>query len=225
MGHHPLNEIKPAEPPADDPAQRLLTETRSALVVVDMQIDFCAADGFVAGLGLDPGPCRAIVPELQTLIESARRDGVPVLWVMANYDDALVPPTFQRRKKEAGITRTCCVPGTEGFEPFGVHPADDEPQFIKHSYSAFTDPAFEKHLQSEKIETLVFAGVQTNICVEATLRDGFNRGFHVIVAEDCVASHTPALHDATLQNVRALLGIVTSATDIESAWQDVGRKP
>lgn len=204
---------------AENPLFALLSETRSALAIIDMQVDFCAADGFIAGLGLDPAPCRAIVPALQTLIDAARSSAVPVLWVYANYDDASVPPTFLRRKREVGIERSCCVPGTTGYEPFGVTPAGGEPQFVKHTYSAFTNLAFETHLRSAGIETLIFAGVQTNVCIEATVRDAYNHGFHVVVAEDCVASHTAPLHDATLQNVRTLLGKVCAAGDVEEAWR------
>jgi len=214
-----LNDQNTSASTPNNPAQKLLNETRSALLVIDMQVDFCAADGFVAGLGLDPTPCREIVPSLQELIDGARNSDVPVLWVFANYDDDLVPATFRRRKAEAGIKRDCCIPGTEGFEPFGVFPADAEPRFIKHSYSAFTNPDFENHLRSEGIETLVCAGVQTNVCIEATIRDAYNRGFHIVVAEDCVASHTLSLHKSTLQNVRALLGNVAQGSDIQESWR------
>jgi len=217
LGCNPLNKIEIAKPKS--PVQELLSETNSALLVIDMQNDFCAEDGFVASIGLDPAPCREIVPNLQALIDNARKQEIPVLWALANYDDALVPPTFRRRKEVAGIQRDCCVPGTEGYEPFGVHPADGEPCFVKHSYSAFTNPDFEEYLRDQKIETLVFAGVQTNVCVEATIREAFNRGFHVVVAEDCVASHTQQLHEATLQNVRVLLGCVSPSSEIEEAWE------
>lgn len=203
------------------PVQKLFSETGSALLVIDMQIDFCAEDGFVASIGLDSAPCRDIVPALAALIDTARQKGVPVLWVLANYDNSLVPATFQRRKLEAGIERDCCVPGTEGYEPFGVYPAEGEPSFDKHSYSAFTNSKFESYLRAQNIETLVFTGVQTNVCVEATIREAYNRGFHVVVAEDCVASHTPQLHDATLQNVRALMGCVAPSTEIERSWEAV----
>lgn len=205
---------------SSNPLIDLLSTTRSALLVVDMQNDFCAADGFIASLGLDTAPCRAIVDKLAQLIDNARTSGVPVLWAWANYDEALVPPSFNRRKQAAGITRTCCVPGTTGYAPFGVSPNGGEPVFVKHNYSALTNPDFQSHLEAEGIETLVFAGVQTNVCVEATLRDAYNRGYNVVVAEDCVASHTTSLHEATLNNVRALLGEVASADSIAGAWRD-----
>jgi len=219
VGNHSLKTATDPGTVAGNPVLDLLSETRSALAVIDMQVDFCAADGFVAGLGLDPTACRNIVPILTTLIDAARSSAVPVLWVYANYDDALVPPTFVRRKREAGIERSCCVPGTKGYEPFGVTPIGGEPQFVKHTYSAFTNPAFETHLRSAGIETLIFAGVQTNVCIEATVRDAYNHGFHVVVAEDCVASHTAPLHDATLQNVRTLLGKVCAGGDVQEAWR------
>lgn len=196
----------------------LLTGTRTALFVVDMQNDFCASDGYVAGLGLDNAPCRAIVDRLSGFIAAARGAGVPVLWTWANYDDALVPPSFRRKKRAAGITRTCCVPGTPGYDAFGVVPPDGEPMFIKHCYSAFTNPDLPAYLEKAGIETLIFAGVQTNVCVESTLRDAYNQGYNVIVAEDCVASHTAPLHAATLTNVRALLGTVAPSSEIEAAW-------
>ena len=105
------------------------------------------------------------------------------------------------------------------MSPSGSSRPAASPQFVKHSYSAFTNPDFEAHLRSRSIETLIFAGVQTNVCVEATLREAYNRGFHVVLAEDCVASHTPALHEATLQNTRALLGKVSPASDIQAAFR------
>jgi len=221
MGHNTLNQISTPDLTPDSPISKLLQETRAALLVVDMQVDFCSADGYVAGLGLDPTPCRQIVSTLQGLIDDARYNDVPILWALANYDDAVVPPTFLRRKREAGLDRSCCVPGTKGYETFGVSPSKGEPCFIKHSYSAFTNPDFEIHLRSANIETLIFSGVQTNVCIEATLRDAFNLGFHVVVAEDCVASHSPSLHESTLQNVRALLGYVTPAAQIKKAWQNI----
>jgi ureidoacrylate peracid hydrolase len=201
------------------PLQRVLAETRSALLVVDMQVDFCAADGYVAGLGLDTGPCRAVVESLARLIDAARDSAVPLIWAYADYSDDKVPESMRRKKHLAGIVRDCCVQGTPGYAPFGVQSRDAEPVFIKHCYSAFSNPDLYAWLQAQHIETLVIAGVQTNVCVESTLRDAHSYGFNVVIAEECVASHTRTLHDATLANVRALLGYVGSLEDVTDAWR------
>ena len=69
---------------------------------------------------------------------------------------------------------------------------------------------------------MVLAGVQTNICIESTLRDASSLGFHVVVAADCVASHTPDLHEATLKNAAFVFGDVLSRQEIGGLWQADG---
>jgi ureidoacrylate peracid hydrolase len=61
-------------------------------------------------------------------------------------------------------------------------------------------------------------GVQTNVCVESTLREGHSRGYYIVVARDCVASHMPAQHQATLDNVAFLLGDVAESAAIAARW-------
>ena len=210
----------PAAHDSPDPVlSDLLAGGRSILLVVDMQEDFCGSDGFVASLGLDTTPCRAIVDRLGRLVEATREAAVPVVWVYADYRDEAVPPSFLHRKALSGITRDCCVPGTQGYEPFGVAPEPDDRVFVKHNFSAMSVPALVDYLRRSKVETIVVTGVQTNVCVESTLRDAYNLGFNVVVVEDCVASHTPPLHDATLANVRALIGQVVAADAVEQVWR------
>ncbi len=60
--------------------------------------------------------------------------------------------------------------------------------------------------------------MQTNVCVETSLRDAYSLGFHVVAAADCVASHTAELHEATLKNVRFLFGDVLSGREIAALW-------
>jgi ureidoacrylate peracid hydrolase len=69
----------------------------------------------------------------------------------------------------------------------------------------------------------VLAGVQTNVCIESTLRDAASLGFNVVVASDCVASHTRELHEATLKNATFLFGDVVPAERIAKAWEGGSR--
>ena len=68
------------------------------------------------------------------------------------------------------------------------------------------------------LSMIVFAGGQTNICVEATLRHAHALGFYCVVAEDCVASHTPPAHEMTLSTVRFVLGDVAPLAKIAELW-------
>lgn len=200
-----------------DPAERL-SPKRAALVVVDMQNDFCAPGGYIEGIGKDVSSQATIVAPMNRLIAAARAAGVPVIWVAACYDEAMLPPSMVAQKRRLGVEAICCARGSWGGDFFGVKPVDGDAVFEKNNYSGFSNPAFERHLRARGIETLLFCGVQTNVCVESTLRDAHNRGFYVAVTADAVASHTPHLHEATLANVRFLLGDVLTSADVEALW-------
>jgi ureidoacrylate peracid hydrolase len=209
--------------PQEHPLPRSLAErlepARSALLVVDMQNDFCAEGGYVeAVVGKSAAPCRAVVTPIARLAEDARAAGVPVYWVRANYDPSTLPAGMAARFAERGAA-VCCAPGSWGAEFFGVAPAPGEPVVEKHCYSAFVGTDLAERLRARRVRTVVLAGVQTNVCIESTLRDAHSLGFNVAVAEDCVASHTPELHAATLANVRFIFGDVLSGARIAALWQ------
>ena len=86
-------------------------------------------------------------------------------------------------------------------------------------YSAFVGTELETWLRNRTIETLVFAGVQTNVCVETSFRDAISRGFYGVLAVDCVASHAPPLHEATIANIGFLFGDVLPREAIAGHWK------
>ncbi len=191
----------------------------TALVVVDMQNDFCAEGGYIeAVVGKNAAACRAVAAPIMALVTAARAAGVPVFWIRADYRPETLPAGMAARFAAQGAGRVCCAPGTWGAEFHGVAPAPGESVIDKHCYSAFVGTDLDARLNAAGIRTLVFAGVQTNVCVETSLRDAYSRGFHVAVAADCVASHTAELHEATLKNVRFLFGDVLSGPEIAALW-------
>ncbi len=205
---------EPLPPPLRDKLAR-----RTALIVVDMQNDFCADGGYVSRLGRDPAACRAIVPRLKDLIEAARSARIPVIWLMADYDPATVPAAMRARQAEMGMADVvCCAAGSWGAAPFGVAPAPGEAVVVKHCYSGFVGTDLDRRLKALGIETLIFTGVQTNVCVESTLRDAHSHGYYTVLVGDCVASHMPAQHEATVANVRFLLGYVADSGTLRAHW-------
>lgn len=195
-----------------------LNPAHSAVLVVDMQHDFCAEDGYVeVVVGSSTAACRSLVNPLATFLDSARASSVAVVWIRAIYDHDKLPQAILTKHQSNGDV-VCCGSGTAGAAFYGVAPQDDEVVFDKHSYSAFTNPDLVGWLRTRGIQSLIFTGVQTNVCVESSLRDAVCRNFYATIASDCVASHSPLLHDATLANVRALFGDVLMAKEIESIW-------
>ena len=92
------------------------------------------------------------------------------------------------------------------------------PLTTKHTYSGFAGTDLAARLAALGRKTLVFTGVQTQVCVESTLRDAHSLGYFCVVPQDAVGSHTPALHEATLNNVRFLFGDVCASADVRKAW-------
>lgn len=196
-----------------------LAPARSAVIVIDMQNDFCAEGGYVETVvGRDAGPCRAVAEPIAALAADARAAGVPVIWVRADYEPSKIPVGMLAKQHERS-TSVCCAPGSWGYDFYGVSPGPEDPLFDKHCYSAFVGTELEAYLRNRGIETLVFAGVQTNVCVETSFRDAVCRGFYGVLAVDCVASHAPPLHEATIANIGFLFGDVLPRETIAGYWK------
>jgi ureidoacrylate peracid hydrolase len=201
-----------------DSVEKRLDPAHTAVMVIDMQNDFCAEQGYVERVvGKETSACRAVVPAIMDLVTAARSRRIPVFWIKANYDPDRLPEGMlvKQREKSAEI---CCGTGSWGHEFYGVTAADREPVIEKSCYSAFVGTEVEKELRERGVRTVVFAGVQTNVCVESSLRDAVCRGFYVVLASDCSASHTQPLHEATLDNVRFLMGDVIDRAAIKHVW-------
>jgi ureidoacrylate peracid hydrolase len=196
-----------------------LQPQQCVLMVVDMQNDFCAPGGYIdRTMGKDVGAAATLLPKLSALIEHARAAHVPIVWLRADYSHDRIPDSMAVKLAARGIQAECCKPGTWGFEWYGVQPAASEPIVTKHSYSGFVATDMQDVLQALGRRTIVFTGVQTQVCVESTLRDAHARGYFCVAVQDAVGSHTAALHAATLDNVRFLFGDVCDAADVLAAW-------
>lgn len=201
------------------PALRLAPE-HCAVLVIDMQNDFCAPGGYVERvIKKDPAPCSRVAGPINQLVVLARECKVPVLWLRARYEHGEIPEPMHARLVEQAIADTCCAPGTWGYDWHEVRPAAGEQVADKRSYDGFLDTQLEAVLHERGVRTIVFAGVQTNICVESTLRRAHSLGFYCVVPQDCVASHTPPAHETTLNTVRFLFGDVCSLADVTAQWR------
>src|ERR1700743_2452942 len=146
-----------------DSIEKRLDAAHAAIMVIDMQNDFCAEKGYVErGVGKDASACRAVVPAIMDLVEAARARGVPVFWIKANYDPGRLPEGMLVKQREKS-TEICCGTGSWGHDFYGVTAAAGEPVIEKSCYSAFVGTDVENQLHARGIRTLVFAGVQTNV--------------------------------------------------------------
>ena len=200
---------------------------RTALVVVDMQNDFCKPDGFFAGSGFDVSRCAEAVGRVQALLEEVRPLGVRVVWTKSMNNDPpayKLPPTRFRRHEDDSLRGVrgsdYFVRGARGTEIVPeLSPRADDVVVEKPRYDGFYRTALEDELRAREIDTLVFSGVTTNCCVDTTARVAFMRGFHVCVLADCVAAFGQEwdLHEASLRNLSLLFAVVSTSDELVAA--------
>ena len=191
----------------------------SALVVVDMQNDFVRAEA-----PLEVPDARATVAPINTLIAAWRAMDRPV--VFTRFQAGETPSLLWTWSRQIHAPVNCCrigfhrhYPDVQGErECIAVideldHRAGD-PVIDKFWYGAFFRTNLRDVLAAHGTDGIVVAGTVTQICVEDTVRQAFQEGFKVIVAEDGVSSFAPDLHAATLKNIAMKFGAVVSSAAI-----------
>jgi ureidoacrylate peracid hydrolase len=195
---------------------------RSALIVVDVQNDFCHLNGAQARTGADMSAITAMVPRLQGFIDEARRAGVRIVFVQTTHDEMTDSPVWLARTQtdvsQSQASRSMCRSGTWGADFYLVSPERGEPVIVKHRYSAFAGTSLDVVLHAAAADSLLFTGVSTEVCVESSLRDGLFLDYHVALVEDCCASCWPESHSATVDVVGRAFGLVTTRDRVTKRW-------
>jgi nicotinamidase-related amidase len=216
----------------------------AALVLIDVQNDFCDSRGAAGRTGDTIEMIGSAVARIKALLAAAREAGVTVIHVRAEYGalyrgigspyrfpatGVMEPAVWTASAADlAGGTSFAenevevCLPGTWGAQFVdGIVPLPDEPVVTKHRFSAFVDTGLELMLRARGIKTVILAGVTTNCCVESTAREVAMRDYYLVVAEDCVAvkDKLRSLHDASLESMRLYFGQVRPATELTRIWR------
>jgi ureidoacrylate peracid hydrolase len=194
-----------------------------ALIVVDMQNGFVSKGGSYDKLGMNTSNYREIIPKLKDLIEFCRSMEIPVYYTEAvkeasGIDVLTKVHNFLPKSRQERHKVPICIRGTwDGVTIDELKPKENDPVVIKRRDSAFQDTELRVWLQSESINLLVFAGIDTSICVETSLRDGFNIGYDVALISDATASGYEDHYKTTLERVRDYYGLVMSIERFKKA--------
>ncbi len=209
----------------------VLDPARTGLVVVDMQNDFCHPAGWLASIGVDVAAARRPIPPLADLCPAMRRAGAPVVW--CNWgnrpDRANLPPGVLHVYKPAGSGTGLgdVLPGAGPVLEHGawgaavvdeLTPAPGDVQVDKYRMSGFWDTPLDSVLRNLDLTTLLFAGVNVDQCVLATLADAACAGYDCVLLADCSATTSPGYcWDATVYNISQCFGFVTTSDAVVKA--------
>jgi ureidoacrylate peracid hydrolase len=206
---------------ADAALRKISDPRRSALIVIDMQNDFCAKGGYFDRTGADLTGMEELADRLNCFIGTARVAGALVIFVRSLYDPIYLSDAQKERRRRVGWDLPLCRAGTWGFEFYRVEPQDGDPIVTKHRFDAFYNTDLELILNTNNRRNLFFAGVSTNVCVETSLRNAFTRDFEVVLLADCTAARNRRAHEATLDTVHHHFGLVATSQDAERVWGEM----
>lgn len=233
--------VRPARPArpvhvAAMPKPLTLDLARCAVVVIDMQNDFCTPGGWLHHIGVDISPTQRAVAGLAPLLPVLRGAEVPVIWLnWGNRPDRLnLSPALLHvyNPSGAGIGLGDALNGAAVLEQgsWGAAVVDalaQEPGDIhvdKFRMSGFWDTPLDSILRNLRVDTVLFGGVNADQCVMATLQDANFLGYDTILLEDCSATTSPGFcWEATLYNVRQCFGFSMHGSDLAASIDATNR--
>jgi nicotinamidase-related amidase len=224
-----------------------LIPERTALLVIDMQKDFCMPGGYVDAMGYELAPLREPIAPIKRLLDAVR--GTAILPIFTRYgkrpDLTDEPPSDIGRfiaAAEAGVEGATifgqsgplgrlCIKGEVGWQIIDeLLPLEGEPIIEKSTKSAFRFTDLELVLRNTGRDRLLITGVTTDVCVMTTMRDGNDLGYACCLVTDGAASPDPRIHRAMIDQLSVQAGIFGWWTDTHAITEaldtaDVPRAP
>lgn len=174
----------------------------TAILIIDMQNDFCSPRGTYHRSGKDLSLIQQMTPRLQKLIREARKHRILLVFIknVTLKNGLSDSPAWLYFKDRLVSGREYTLRGTWGCEFIReIQPKKKDVIVEKHRSSAFINTNLDLILRSNKIQTIVVTGVITQGCVESTVRDGAFYDYYVVTVRDCIATYDREIHDSSMK--------------------------
>ncbi|MHB8511913.1 MAG: cysteine hydrolase family protein [Actinomycetota bacterium] len=196
---------------------RELAARSSAMLVVEMQNDLvarCGQAGISGALSRAVAE-RGLIPKLAAFLDRCRAASVPVMYACKERHASIPMPTNAPIYAHASRS-SILVTGTEGANVIDeLKPHAEDIVLVRYTgIDPSSDSNLWNALNALQVATLIVAGVSTTLAVEGTVRSAANKGFRIVVLEDCCASIPDEWHEFSVTNILPLLAIVSSSKDV-----------
>lgn len=203
-----------------------LNRENTALIVIDMQIDFCGQGGYIDQMGYDVSITQAVINPIKKLLKEMRELGFHIIHTREGHrpdlSDLPANKKWRSERNGAGIGSPgpcgrILTRGEKGWDIIPeLYPIEGESIIDKPGKGSFYATDLDMILKLKGIRNLIITGITTDVCVSTTLREANDRGYECLLLEDCCAATEKKNHLAAVENVKLQEGIFGTVYNSES---------